>query len=192
MTEEAIRRIGLEPGDLDQAITSKSEVIEAVLASARLFRKVLHQVIYRELKIHLNNPKLNLSDELVPYFPFRHRTRSWGKFRNVMPYDVPGLQLSWLAKIIMITYVIVFVYMSFRLSHGPAHLMMMIPKPLGGALLVVELLFPLGIMYEFGQTSLPARRVEELIDKIIQENMLDFLTSNKEKMRVLLEKELTE
>lgn len=186
MTEEAIGRIGLEPGDLDQAITSKSEVIEAVLASARLFRKVLHQVIYRELKIHLNNPKLNLSDELVPYFPFRHRTRSWGKFRNVMPYDVPGLQLSWLAKIIMITYVIVFVYMSFR------YLFMLVPIPWGSSLLVIGLIFPLAFMGEFAQTSLPARRVEELIDKTIQENMPDFLTSNKEKMRVLLEKELME
>jgi hypothetical protein len=57
-------------------------------------------------------------------------------------------------------------------------------------LFLLGALAPLVIIFHLGKTELPAKSVDGLVDKIIQENMHDLLTDDRENLKEIIRKEI--
>lgn len=58
-------------------------------------------------------------------------------------------------------------------------------------LIILGALGPFLTIFWLGQTELPAKNVDGLVDKVIQENMHDLLTNDKEKLKRILKKKIS-
>jgi hypothetical protein len=193
MNDETLTRLGLKNNDFDEVINSKDELIIAISVSGRLFRKVLRHLIIRDLRKYFGEVQLDDSDRIEPYFTIWDRKTSWKKFRDSMQFSVPKLRTTTVAKISMIGYLIFYGYMLWYLLSKYADIILHLSLSgiaLDGLIFLGALIPTLGI-FSLGQRRLPAKNIEELVDKIIQENLFDFLTSDKEKLRTVLDKELS-
>ncbi|MBI3221186.1 MAG: hypothetical protein HYZ44_16880 [Bacteroidetes bacterium] len=190
MSDEILLKIGLKRSDFEPTVASKKELIETILSSARLFRKVFQHFVFKELKAYFKNPELDFSEQTDKYFPYWGRKKDWLTFRNSMELKVPNLRTSTIAKVSMIIYTICYGYWII-------HLLLMYPAlsidmTLNGIGVVGLFIIPFAGIFAFGQTRLPAKNIEELIDKVIQENMFDYITDDKTKFKERLEAELSE
>ena len=192
MNEEALKQIGLTTSDFDHELKSESDVISAVTTSGRLYRKAIQYLILKELRIYLNNPHLDPSDDVCKYFKYRGRKESWTKFRDWMKFKTPELRVGSFAILLMVTYLLGYGY--YALEFILNNINLFVHVSLSGLSLSGLFLFgalaPFIVIFHLGRTELPAKSVEGLVDKIIQENIRDLLTDNREKLEKIIWNEI--
>ena len=111
-----------------------------------------------------------------------------------MEFNIPRLRTTRLAKLSMIGYLAFYGYGVSQLLSKYTDFWVhasLSGLALDGLIFLGALLPTIGI-FTLGQRRLPAKNIEELVDKIIKENMFDFLTSDKEKLVSILQTELSE
>ncbi|NOS91206.1 MAG: hypothetical protein HOP30_04750 [Cyclobacteriaceae bacterium] len=193
MSDEILFNIGLKSSDFEAPVGSRKELIETILGSARLFRKVLQHFVFKELKTYFKNPELDFSEKTDKYFPYWGRKKDWLRFKNSIELNVPSLRTESAAKVSMIIYTVFYGWVIHLLLKFADFFVHMSLSGFGlGGLLIIGFLFPIAGIFALGQTHLPAKNIEELVDKIIQENMFDYLTDDKAKFKERLEAELSE
>ncbi len=189
--DEEIIKLGLKSDDFNETVNSKLELIESVLTSGRLFRKSIQYIILKELRICFRNSKLDYSDSLEVYFNQRGRKKQWKRFRDSMELKTPNLEVTKLAVAFMGLYVILFVFFIVKSALDDFSRFIWLLGNIPFDILILSGIgVPLAIIYGLGRTDLPARTIDGLIDKIVQENIYDLLTSDKRKLREILEREL--
>jgi hypothetical protein len=68
MGDEILLNIGLKSSDFEEPVHSKKELIEAILSSGRLFRKVLQHFVFNELKTYFKNPVLEAIKDTAVFY----------------------------------------------------------------------------------------------------------------------------
>jgi hypothetical protein len=192
MKEEGLKKIGLTKSDFQEELESENDLISSVTTSGRLYRKAIQHIILRQLRIYLDNPQLNYSDDISKYFKYRGRKKSWSNFRDWMEFKTPELLVENFAIFLMVTYLLGYGYYAFKLLLNNSNFL--IHVSLSGlslsGLVFLGALAPLVIIFHLGKTELPAKNVEGLVDKIIQENMHDLLTDNSENLKQIIRNEI--
>lgn len=193
INEEALTKIGLTKSDFDEELNSESDLIYSVTSSGRLYRKAIQHIILKELRIYLDNPYLNYSDDISKYFKYKGRKKSWSKFRACMEFKTPELRLENFAIFLMVTYLFVYGYygLKFLLNNTDFFAHVSLSGLSLSGMFFLGALAPLIIIFHLGKTELPAKDVDGLVDKIIQENMHDLLTDNKENLRQIIRNEIS-
>lgn len=193
INEEALTKIGLTKSDFDEELNSESDLISSVTTSGRLYRKAIQHIILKELRIYLDNPYLNYSDDISKYFKYKGRKKSWSKFRDWMEFKTPELRVANFAIFFMVTYLFVYGYygLKFLLNNTDFFLHLSLSGLSLSGIFFLGALTPLIVIFHLGKTELPAESVDELVDKIIQENMHDILTDNKENLRQIIRNEIS-
>jgi hypothetical protein len=188
-------KLGLSPDDFGKQIDSKEELIHEVTQSFRTLRKVLVHLISRDLRVYFDNSKLQFNDSISGYFPYRKRKELWFKFRTSINYKTPPLNRTNFSIALQIITLALSGYYIVKIISGnfPMYIHAKLsgfPFWVVGALLCGIVMIPLLIIDSFGQTALPAKDLDGLINKIIQENMADLLYDDRKKLIELLTKEL--
>lgn len=192
MNEETLKKIGLTKSDFDEQLRSESDLISSVSTSGRLYRKAIQYIILKELRIYLDNPHLNYSDDISQYFKYKGRKKTWAKFRNWMEFKTPELRVENFAIFLMVTYLLGYGYYVVKLVFDNTDFLTHVSMSglsLSG-LFLLGALAPLVVIFHLGKTELPAKNVDGLVDKIIQENMHDLLTDDRENLKEIIRKEI--
>jgi len=181
MNEETLKKIGLKQSDFDEELKPESELIASVTTSGRLYRKAIQYIILKDLRIYFNDPELNDPGDISKHFKYWKRKKSWADFRNRMVFKTPELRVENFAILLMVTYLLVYGYYVFKLVSKNIDFLMHVS--LSGmsiaGLIFAGVVVPLIIIFHLGKTELPAKTVEGLVDKIIQESMHDLLTEDR-------------
>ena len=193
MNEEVLTKIGLTKSDFDEALKSESDLISSVTTSGRLYRKAIQHIILKKLRIYLDNPHLNYSDDISKHFKYRGRKKSWSTFRHWMEFKTPELRVETFAIFLMVTYLIGYTYyvLKFLLNNADFFVHVSLSGLSLSGLFFLGALAPLVIIFHLGKTELPAKDVEGLVDKIIQENMHDLLTDDRENLKRIIRDEIS-
>jgi len=193
MNEKGLKKIGLTKSDFDLELESESFLISSVTTSGRLYRKAIQHIVLKELRIYLDNPELNYSDDISKYFKYRGRKKSWSNFRDCMEFKTPELRVENFAIFLMATYLLGYGYYVLKslLSNSDFFVHVSLSGLSLSGLFFLGALVPLVIIFHLGKTELPAKSVEGLVDKIIQENMHDLLTDDKEKLKRIIRNEIS-
>jgi hypothetical protein len=192
MDEIIIKKLGLRIDDFQGRIDTQIELLENILSSAILCRKVVAHIVLRNLRRYFNNPDLQLSDSLKGYFKYGERLMLWNKFRDSFEFNAPGLKTSkWVNQLILI-YIVVYIYFSLKI-HSLKSIPSIADRTLTLALASIfaaGLILPIGLILYYGTRELPFKNVEELVDQIMQENIYDLYTDDKKQLKELLENEI--
>jgi hypothetical protein len=193
MNEETLKKIGLKNSDFGDEVKSENDLIESVATSGRLYRKAIQHLVLKDLRIYFDNPQLNYSDDITGHFKYWGRKKSWTDFRDTINFKTPKLRTENFAIFLMIVYLMAYGYYVLELMSKFADFF--VHAALSGlaldGLIFLGAIGPFITIFYLGQTELPAKSVDGLVDKIIQENMVDLLTDNKENLKQILKKELS-
>jgi hypothetical protein len=192
MNEETLEKIGLTKSDFDEELKSESDLISSVSTSGRLYRKAIQYIILKELRIYLDNPHLNYSDDISQYFKYKGRKKRWTKFRDWMGLKTPELRVENFAIFLMVAYLLGYGYYVLKFLFNNTDFLTHVSMSglsLSG-LFLLGALAPLVVIFHMGKTELPAKSVDGLVDKIIQENMHDLLTDDRENLKEIIRKEI--
>ncbi len=192
MKEELIKKIGLTLTDFDEEIKSEGHLIELITSSGLLYRKAIQYLILRDLRAYFNNPQLNYSDGIIQYFKFFGRGKKWKEFSNYIQFKVPPLKTSNIAKLLMSIFLVVYGYFILKVASLSTDLFVhaVISGLSIGGIVSLGALIPLALIYAYGQTKLPVKNIEDLVDKIIQQNIGDLLSDDKAKLKQILRNEI--
>lgn len=192
MSEEIFRKLGLETSDFEETPKSESDLIESVSTSGRLYRKVVQHLILRDLRNYFNKPQLTYTDDFAQYFKYWGRKKRWSEFKNSMEFKVPKLRTENIAIVLMTAYLVFYGYSTLKLLSKYSDFV--VQAALSGlavdTLIFLGALIPFLVIFSLGQTELPAKNVDGLVDGIVQENMYDLLADNKEGLKRILWKEI--
>jgi hypothetical protein len=185
MSEEIFRKLGLETTDFEEKPKSESDLIESVTTSGRLYRKAVQHLILKDLRIYFDKPQLTYTDDFAQHFKYWGRKRRWAEFKDSMEFKVPKLRTENIAIVLMATYLVFYGYSTLKLLSKYSDFFVHV-----AGLIFLGALIPFLAIFSLGQTELPAKNVDGLVDKIIQENMYDLLADNKEGLKRILRKEI--
>ena len=192
MSEEIFRKLGLETIDFEEELKSESDLIESVTTSGRLYRKAVQHLVLKDLRIYFDKPQLTYTDDFAQHFKYWGRKKRWAEFKDSMDFKVPKLRTENIATVLMATYLVFYGYSTLKLLSNYSDFFVHVA--LSGlavdGLIFLGALIPFLAIFSLGQTELPAKNVDGLVDKIIQENMYDLLTDNKESLKRILRKEI--
>ena len=184
--------VGLNESDIEGEITSIDEIVNIVSSSHRLFRKSLEYIILRDIRLFFQNEKIELADKLEIYFPRKGRRAKWVEFSYYFDLTVPALKLTTFSIFLIILVVLATIAAILWIIFGETELYVhsvlsnvpLIP------VIVMSVLVSLGLIATWGHDALPARTIEELVDKIISRNLSDLLTEDKILFKELVLREL--
>lgn len=186
--------LGLTDSDVDEELSSVDDIIQYVSSSNRLFRKTIKHILLKDIQAYFDNETIKPSDDLTKLFPRKSRRTEWIKFSYYLDFKVPSLKLTLISIILMTIIVLgvglIILWLVFGQTelfiHSALSKMSLIP------VILMTAIIPFGLIASVGETVLPAKTVDELLDQIISKNLSDLLTDDKLRYKEMILNELKE
>jgi hypothetical protein len=185
--------IGLDVTDVEgETIDSTEELIQCVAGSYRLFQKSCSYIILQDLRLFVEDETVQPKDPLTRWFPLGRRRFAWVKYANYSELIIPRLKLT-----VYIIAILVMIGMSVLAFCG--WLLFAQTDLLIHAFMVkialISMIFTaagmlMALIAALGATALPAKTVQELVEKIIKKNLKTLLEDDRKRFKELLRREL--